>query len=313
MIATTRVGDVGRRSRWQRDRAPGARQRSLFVATSLTPIMLLLMAFSILPIVGVIVFSLFRYSFQFPDHRFRGLFYFQELIADPLFWTGLKATFLYVAIAVPLNIVLSLPIALGLARLTRLRGLLRSFYFLPVVMSQVAVALIAISLYDPSTGLVNAILSALHLPAGHWLGDPSTALPAIVVVAVWNDLGYNIVIFLAGLQSIPHDYYEAARIDGAGPLASFRYITLPLLKRTSSFILILTMISYFQVFTLPQVMTGGGPEDSTQVLSLYIYNIAIGTATPRLSQAMAAAVVMLGIILVVTLVQLRLARVEWDY
>ena len=106
---------------------------------------------------------------------------------------------------------------------------------------------------------------------------------------------------------------EAAHIDGAGPLASFRYITLPLLKRTSSFILILTMISYFQVFTLPQVMTGGGPEDSTQVLSLYIYNIAIGTATPRLSQAMAAAVVMLGIMLVVTLVQLRLARVEWDY
>jgi multiple sugar transport system permease protein/raffinose/stachyose/melibiose transport system permease protein len=126
-------------------------------------------------------------------------------------------------------------------------------------------------------------------------------------------MGYNVIIFLAGLQAIPRDFYEAARIDGAGRLATFWHITVPLLKRTSSFTIILTVISYLQVFTYQQVMLAGGPDDATRTLSLYIYDIGIGTVTPLLSQAMAAAVVLLVIILIITLVQLRLARVEWDY
>jgi ABC-type sugar transport system permease subunit len=295
------------------DRAPGAGRRAVFVGASLTPVMAIFMIFSILPLVAVIAFSFFRYSFTYPDHAFRGLTYYQQLVADPLFWNGLKRTAIFVLIAVPLNILLSLPAALGLQRVARFKGTLRSFFFLPTVISTVAVSLLGMALYDPSTGLINQILSGLGLPIGHWLSDNSTAMPALAVLAVWQDMGYNVVIFLAGLQAIPQDFYEAARIDGAGRLSTFRHITVPLLKRTSSFTIILTVISYLQTFTYQQVMLAGGPDDSTRTISLYIYDIGIGTVTPLLSQAMAASVVLLVITLVITLFQLRLSRVEWDY
>jgi len=304
---------TGLLTRFGADRAPGARARAVFVGVSLAPIMAIFIAFSTLPIIGVIAFSFFRYSFVLPDHSFRGLTYFNNLFADPLFWTGLKSTLIFMALALPLNILLSLPAALGLQHVLRFRGFLRTCYFLPTVVSTVAVSLLGLALFDPSTGLVNAFLSTFHLPIGHWLSDPITATPVIVVLAVWQDLGYNIILFLAGLLAIPRDFYEAARIDGAGSMAMLRYITLPLLKRTSSFAIILTMIGYLQTFTYQKVMANGGPDDSTQVLSLYIYNIGIGTVTPLLSQAMGAAVVLLAIIMVVTLVQLRLSRVQWDY
>ncbi len=313
LSGTTRRG--GRLARFGAgtDRAPGARQRRLFVGASLTPVMAIFIAFSILPIIAVVVFSFFRYSFTLPDHTFRGLAYYQQLTTDPLFWNGLKRTAEFVVLAVPLNILVSLPAALGLQRVTRLKGTLRAFFFLPTIVSTVAVSLLGLALYDPTTGLINQILSALHLPIGHWLSDDNSAIPALVVLAVWQDMGYNVIIFLAGLQAIPRDFYEAARIDGAGRLATFWHITVPLLKRTSSFTIILTVISYLQVFTYQQVMLAGGPDDATRTLSLYIYDIGIGTVTPLLSQAMAAAVVLLVIILVITLAQLRLARVEWDY
>ena len=313
MVSTDRIPRPRWRPRLDRDRAPGAGSRALFVGVSLTPVMAIFVAFSILPILAVIVFSFFRYSFTFPDHAFRGFDYYRNLGADPLFWNGLKRTGLFVVLAVPLNILLSLPVALGLQRVARFKGTLRSFFFLPTVISTVAVSLLGLAIYDPSTGLINQFLSALHLPIGHWLSDNTTAMPALVVLAVWQDLGYNVIIFLAGLQAIPPDFYEAARIDGAGRWSTFWHITLPLLQRTSSFTIILTVISYLQVFTYQQVMLAGGPDDSTRTMSLYIYDIGIGTVTPLLSQAMGAAVVLLVIILVVTLVQLRLARVEWDY
>lgn len=299
--------------RWRPDRAPGAGRRAVFVGASLTPVMLIFIVFSILPILAVVVFSFFRYSFSYPDHAYRGLTYYQQMVADPLFWNGLKRTAIFVVIAVPLNILVSLPAALGLQRAARLKGTLRAFFFLPTVISTVAVSLLGLALYDPTTGLLNQALSALHLPIGHWLSDDTTAMPSIALLAVWQDMGYNVIIFLAGLQAIPHDFYEAARIDGAGRLTMFRRITMPLLQRTTSFTVILTVISYLQTFTYQQVMLQGGPVDSTRTIALYIYDIGIGTVTPLLSQAMAAAVIVLGITLVITLAQLRLSSVSWDY
>lgn len=313
MVSTDRIPRPRWRPRLNRDRAPGAVSRAVFVGVSLTPVMAIFIAFSILPILAVIVFSFFRYSFTFPDHGFHGFDYYRNLGADPLFWNGLKRTGLFVVLAVPLNILLSLPIALGLQRVAHFKGTLRSFFFLPTVISTVAVSLLGLAIYDPSTGLINQFLTSLHLPIGHWLSDNTTAMPALVALAVWQDLGYNVIIFLAGLQAIPPDFYEAARIDGAGRWSTFRHITMPLLQRTSSFTIILTVINYLQVFTYQQVMLAGGPDDSTRTMSLYIYDIGIGTVTPLLSQAMGAAVVLLVVILVVTLLQLRLARVEWDY
>jgi len=308
-----RIRKASRLARLRADRAPGAGQRALFVGASLTPVMAIFIVFSILPIFAVIAFSFFRYSFSYPDHAFRGFSYYAQMAADPLFWNGLKRTALFVVIAVPLNILVSLPAALGLQRATRFKGTLRAFFFLPTVISTVAVSLLGLALYDPSTGLINQILGGLRLPLGHWLSDDATATPALAVLAVWQDMGYNVIIFLAGLQAIPQDFYEAARIDGAGRLATFWRITVPLLQRTSSFTIILTVISYLQVFTYQEVMLQGGPDDSTRTISLYIYDIGIGTVTPLLSQAMAAAVVLLLITLVITLVQIRFARVEWDY
>lgn len=297
-----------------RDRAPGAQGRAFFVTASLTPIMLIFIAFSILPVIAVVFFSFFRYSFLTNDHSFRGLAYYRQLGADPLFWNALKRTAEFVALAVPLNILISLPAALGLQRAVRFQGLLRGAYFLPTVMSAVAVSLLGIALFDPSTGLINQALSSVHLATGHWLTDVSTAPVAVAVLSVWQDLGYNVIIFLAGLQAIPGDFAEAARIDGAGPIATFWHITLPLLKRTASFTIILTVINYMQAFTYQWVMmVQGGPDDSTAVLGVYIFKTGIGTETPLLSQAMAAAVVLLVVVLVITLVQLRFARVEWDY
>jgi ABC-type sugar transport system permease subunit len=304
---------VSWRVRLRADRTPGARPRAVFVGASLTPVMAIFMVFSILPIIAVVAFSFFRYSFTYPDHAFHGLSYYQQLTTDPLFWNGLKRTALFVVLAVPLNIVVGLSAALGLQRVTRFKGTLRAFFFLPTMISTVAVSLLGLALYDPTTGLINQALGGLHLPLGHWLSDNTTALPALVVLAVWQDVGYNVIIFLAGLQAIPHDFYEAARIDGAGRLATFRHITLPLLQRTTSFTVILTVISYLQVFTYQQVMLQGGPDDSTRTLSLYIYDIGIGTVTPLLSQAMAAAVVLLLVTLAITLFQLRLTRIQWDY
>ncbi|MDB5059944.1 MAG: binding-protein-dependent transport system inner rane component [Chloroflexi bacterium] len=313
MASARAFGNTPWLRRIRADRAPGAGARAFFVGASLTPVMVIFIAFSILPIIAVIAFSFFRYSFSYPDHTFRGLSYYRQLGADPLFWNGLKRTAIFVAIAVPLNVLLSLPAALGLQRVTRFKGTLRAFFFLPTVISTVAVSLLGIALYDPSTGLINQVMSTLHLPIGHWLGDNNTAMPALAVLAVWQDMGYNVIIFLAGLQAIPPDFYEAARIDGAGPISTFRHITVPLLQRTSSFTVILTVISYLQTFTYQQVMLAGGPDDSTRTISLYIYDIGIGTTSPLLSQAMAAAVVLLVVIMAVTLVQLRLSRVEWDY
>jgi len=271
------IRKTSRYARLRSDRSPGARPRAVFVGASLTPVMAIFIVFSILPIVAVVAFSFFRYSFSYPDHVFRGLTYYRQLTADPLFWNGLKRTALFVVLAVPLNIVVGLSAALGLQRVRRFKGTLRAFFFLPTVISTVAVSLLGLALYDPTTGLINQALGGLQLPLGHWLSDNTTALPALVVLAVWQDLGYNVIIFLAGLQAIPRDFYEAARIDGAGRLATFRHITVPLLQRTSSFTIILTVISYLQVFTYQEVMLQGGPDDSTRTLSLYIYNIGIGT------------------------------------
>jgi len=295
-----------------RHHAPGHRSRLRFVGLGLTPIMLLLMVFSVVPIVGGLALSLFHYNGLDPQHPFVGLLNYKHLFYDdPLFYTCLRNTVIFVATAVPLNLVLTLPLALALNRARHMRGLLRTCFFLPITTSAVAVALVWLYIFDPSGGLLNDLLQAFNLPTGQWIDDPALALPCLIVMSVWLDMGYNTVIFLAGLQGIPDVYYEAARIDGAGRWAILRHITLPLLQRTTSFVIVLTVISYFQVFVPMQVMTNGGPLDSTRTLVLYMYDNAF--SYQRLSYGEAMAVVLLVVILVVTLIQLRVLRAKWEY
>jgi len=307
MVITRQLG-----ARRVRSRPPGHSRRMVFVATWLTPIILLFVVFSFLPIAMVIWLSLHRYNQLSPTVPFVGLRnYTFAFTKDPFFLNALGNTLKFALVAVPLNIVTSLPIAIGLNRISRLRALFRASFFMPTITSAVIVSLIWQPIYDPMAGWLNTFLSALGLPTRAWLADPSTALWAVMVAALWQDLGYNIIVFLAGLQGIPEEFYDAAKVDGAGAWARFRYITLPLLQRTLAFVLVLTMISYLQEFTHVQVMTGGGPIHASETLVLYIY--LKGFQDFQMGYASAMSVVLMLIILLITLVQLRLLRARWEY
>ena len=311
MAVITGSGIAGKRAR-TRNRAPGHASRMRFVAISLVPILSLIVLFSIVPIGIVIWLSFHRYNQLAPTSPWIGFrnyeFAFQT---DPFFRNALGNTLKYALVAVPANIVLSLPIALGLNQIERLRALFRTAFFMPVVASAVAVSLLWTTIYDPQAGWLNAFLNQVGLSSQPWLKDPDLAIWAVLAAAVWQDLGYNILVFLAGLQGIPDDFYDAAKVDGANAWQRFRGITLPLLQRTTVFVLVLTMISYLQEFTHIQVMTQGGPIRSSETLVLYTYTKAFEDL--QMGYASAMSIVLMGIILVITLVQLRLLRARWEY
>ena len=201
-----------------------------------------------------------------------------------------------------------LGIALALNTGVRAIGLLRSMYFLPVVTSWVVVALMWKWLLNPSTGLVNTVLGFVGIQGPGWWTDPSWAMPAVVIATAWKDLGFVMVIFLAGLQAIPGDYYEAALVDGAGWWARFRYITLPLLSPSTFFVLTISLINGFQVFDQVFVMTGGGPAGSTTVLVERVYTHAFRYS--QMGYAAAMSWVLFAIIIGVTALQFR-AQDRW--
>jgi ABC-type sugar transport system permease subunit len=299
----------------RRPRPPGYASQMAFVASGLIPILALFAIFAFAPVGIVLWLSLHRYNQLAPTAPFIGLrnyeFAFTE---DPYFVNALKVTLKYALVAVPFNLILALPIAIGLNQVTRLRPVFRSAFFLPTVASAVAVSLIWNYMYSPQAGAVNAFLSRFGLPQPSWLADPSVALWAILVTAVWQDLGYNILILLAGLQTIPDDFYDASKVDGAGALNRFKDITIPLLSRTLLLVTVLTMISYLQQFTYVNVMPPGGPGGpihSTETLVLYVYTKAFSNM--QLGYASAISVLLMIIILIITLIQFRFLRTRWEY
>jgi multiple sugar transport system permease protein len=239
--------------------------------------------------------------------RFIGLENYRVLFDSPLFWIALRNTIYYVAVGGPLSVVVSLLAAVLInAKLTRWKPFFRSAFFAPWVTTLVAVALVWRYVYHPQYGPLNAFLGALGLGPIDWLGDPRWAMPAIIVVSVWKNFGYNMLIFLAGLQSIPEELYEAAALDGAGAWHRFRHITLPMLGPTFVFVGVVTMIAAFQIFSEPYVMTQGGPLKSTLTLVLLMYEQ--GFRWWRLGFAAAIAVVLFVLTLAGTLLQLGLRR-----
>ena len=192
------------------------------------------------------------------------------------------------------------------ARLVRFKGFFRTTFFLPVVTTLVAVAVVWRYIYHPRSGLLNFVLSLVGIHGADWLGDPSLAMPAIILMAVWKNFGYNMLIFVAGLQSIPDELYEAARIDGASGVQQFWRITIPMLAPTTLFIVIITMIGYFQLFAEPYVMTQGGPLYSTTSIVLLMYQQ--GFRWWNMGYAAAVAFVLFLLIFVATLIQLRFQR-----
>ena len=241
--------------------------------------------------------------------RFVGLANYAQLLREPLFWIALANTAYFVAVAGPLSIALSLAAALAVGSpLARWKGLFRTLLFLPVATTLVAVAVVWRFLYHPRVGLLNGALAALGIAPVDWLGDPRFAMPALIAMAIWKNFGFNMVIFLAGMQAIPERLYEAARIDGAGAAAQLRHITLPALAPTFLFVAVSTGIGYLQLFAEPYVMTAGGPSDRTLSIVLLMYRE--GFRWWNMGYAAAVAFVLFAIILAASWLPWRLRARE---
>jgi multiple sugar transport system permease protein len=280
-----------------------ARQEELIAYLFILPSLLGFVVFLVVPMVASLGISFYEWELLTPP-KFVGLKNFSSLLTDRIFKDVLVNTVYYTFGLVPLNLVISLGLALWLN--TRLRGLTlyRMAFFLPVVTVTVAVALIWRWMYEPRAGIIDTALRAVGLPGPTWLGDPNWAMPALIIMSVWKGFGYNMVLFLAGLQGIPVSIYEAATIDGAGAWQRFWRITLPLLSPTIFLAVVLTVISSFQVFDQALVMTNGGPANATNTIVLYIYQN--GFQFFRMGYASAIAWVLFAVIFIFTLAQMRL-------
>ena len=319
---TTGTAEVGARAemalaaergtrRGRRFRAPAEDNRAAYLF--LAPALLLIGVFFFLPVLAALVLSFTDfdiYAIGDPSNaRFVGGRNYRQLVETPLFWQSLRNTFYFAVVGGPLSIAVSLGAALLLnAKAVRFKGFFRSVYFLPFVTTLVAVAIVWRYLYHTRYGLLNYGLGFLGAGPVDWLGDPRWAMPAIILMTVWKSFGYNMLIFIAGLQAIPEELYEAARIDGATALQRFRHVTLPQLGPTLVFVTVITMIGFFQLFVEPYVMTLGGPLRATTSVVLLMYEE--GFRWWRLGYAAAVAFVLFFVILLATLLQLRLQRKE---
>ncbi len=279
----------------------------------LAPALLLITVFFFVPVVASLILSVTDfdiYGIANPSNtRFIGLRNYQKLLSTPDFWNALKNTFYFAFVGGPLTIAVSLGAALLLnSKLVRFKGFFRTIYFTPFVTTLVAVAIVWRYLYHTRYGLFNYGLGKLGIAPIDWLGNPHWAMPAIILMAVWKSFGYNMLIFIAGLQAIPEELYDAAEIDGAGPFRRFFSITLPMLAPTLVFISVITMIGYFQLFSEPYVMTQGGPLRSTTSVVLLMYEE--GFRWWRMGYAAAVAFVLFIVILIATLLQFRLQKEE---
>lgn len=287
------------------------RHAALSAWTFLAPGLLLIAVFFFLPVLAALLLSFTDFDIyalgDLGRLRFVGFANYLQLLQSPLFWTALGNTFYFVVVGGPLSVAVSLGAALLVnSRLTRFSGFFRAALFLPVITTLVAVAVVWRYLYHPRYGLLNYGLSGFGIAPIDWLGDPNWAMPAIILMAVWKNFGFNMIIFIAGLQNIPSQLYEAARIDGASAWQQFRHITLPLLGPTFLFVALMTMIGYFQVFAEPYVMTQGGPANRTLSVVLLMYEE--GFRWWNMGYASAAAFVLFALILAATVLQLKLRR-----
>ena len=272
------------------------------------PALLVIAVFFFLPVVAAFLISLTDFDIyalaDLANLRFVGLGNYLKLLQTPLFWQALGNTLYFVGAGVPLSIAASLGAALLLhSRLTRFKPFFRTALFAPVVTTLVAVAVIWRYLFNTRYGLLNYALGGLGIDPIDWLGDPHWAMPAIILFAVWKNFGYNMIIFLAGLQSIPDELYEAARIDGASVWRQFASVTLPMLSPVVMLVGILTIAGYFQLFAEPYVMTQGGPLQSTVSVLYFMYEE--GFKWWNLGSASAVAFVLFLLIFAVTALQLR--------
>jgi multiple sugar transport system permease protein len=265
----------------------------------ISPVFIHLLIFVIVPIFLVFILSFQKWNILNPKKAFVGFQNFIRLLNDEVFFLSVKQTIVYTIGTVPIGMVFSLFIAIILKRKSLLNTIFRTCFFLPVIVSMVVTALAFLWLFDPTIGLVNYYLQMIGIQPPFWLSDPDLAMPTLIIISIWKNLGYNMVIFLAGLQAIPDIYYEASIIDGAGPIRQFFKITLPLLRPTTLFILIMSMMSSFQVFDPVYLITKGGPINQTKVIVFYIYETAFYAYDMGYATALSAALFIMTLVLVI--------------
>ncbi|MEK0316623.1 carbohydrate ABC transporter permease [Cohnella sp. 56] len=271
----------------------------------ITPQILGLLAFTLFPVVTSLYLCFVHWDFTSPAQA-AGLDNFETIFHEELFYKGIVNTFLIAIGVVPMTVLLSL--ALALLTNGKMRGLAiyKAALFLPMVTSSAAVILVWYWIYAPDIGLLNYFLGKLGVKGPDWLTEPFWARAAIVLMLTWQGMGYYYIIFLAGLKGIPRDYYEAAEIDGANPLQRFLRITVPLLSPTTFFIVVTMLISCFNAFQEPFILTKGGPNFSTYNIVMYVYDLAFRYF--RMGEAAVVSVVMVAIIGLITFIQFRLSR-----
>jgi len=269
----------------------------------LSPTLIIFSAFILFPVFFSFYLSFQKWNMFSGDSTFVGFENYIRMFRSEDFWMVLKNTAVYTLGTIPLNMALSLWVAYLLNKKIIGKKFLRTAFFAPVVISPVAAAVIWRWLYDPNFGLVNYFINILGFDSVNWLNDPTAAMFALIIVGVWKTFGINMVLFSAGLQGIPESYYEAADLDGASKWAKFWNITVPLLSPTTFFIMIMSMISSFQVFDIVYVLTSGGPLGSTKVLVFYVYEYAFKFF--EMGYASAISYILFAILFILTMAQVR--------
>jgi len=314
LVTRRRVATSGRLAETKRRGAGIQRRQAIAGYLFVAPAMLIFLVFTLLPVLYALFLSFTNYD-VFTRRDWIGTTNYEliveDLVAGGVYWEALRNTAVYTLGSIPLSMGIGLGLAILLNQKLRGLGFYRTVYYVPVVTSMVAVAMIWLQLFDPLYGVVSNAMEAIGLPAVDWLGDPNLAMPTIIAVSVWKVIGWNMLIYLAGLQGIPDYLKEAAAIDGANPWQTFWKISLPLLQPTTFFILVTSLIGAFQVFDQVYVMTAGGPANATTTLVHQIYNAAFRALD--MGYAAAMSFVLFGIILVISLISLRAVRSEVAY
>ena len=287
-----------------------------FIAIILIPALIHLLIFIVVPIVGGFVISFLDYNPLKSTSSFVGISNFARMFKDPDFYIALRNTAVFVFVTVTLNIVLSLGIAqlISYFKSNRTRGFFRMIFFMPAVAPMVATSVVfSKSIFPTANGLLNVFLRSIGIASTvNWLGDPKILMLSVIAFTLWVDIGYNIVLFSAGIDGIPSYVYEAAELDGASEWSKFKNITVPLLGRTFFFVTIMTFISHFQMFAQFSVMiTKDGAQNSGLVMTRYIYKMAF--EYKEMGYASAIAMVLFVIIFIFTLIQRRMNKVDWEY
>lgn len=267
------------------------------------PNFLLFGIFSYWPMLSNLYLSMVRWDMISPVKTFVGAANFQYLLHDAVFRTVLMNSLVFTVGAVGGSLLLGLATALLLNQKLRFRNGARAVLFAPTLLSGAAIGIVWVYIFDPRFGLLARIIGAVGISSPNWLTDPAWAMPAIIIVYVWKNVGFSTVIYLAGLQAIPKDLYEAARIDGAGVLWRFRSVTLPMLSPITFFLVITSLLSSFQAFDIIKVMTDGGPVNATNTLIFYVYQQ--GFVAFNAGRAAAAALLLFLIMFAITMIQMR--------